>query len=1230
MEPIPSGSRGAVRLHLQGSRSADDAGFLIGSQQWSFPTRQSSLLPRFTSLPIHLQSGIARCLQLTPSTVPLSADRLGLYPSNAAEAGSSVDSDIIYAQRFLHQHHPGIDIPDFVLSSIIHDNARALEDTAHDLGGSLGLADAQAIAVLGPIKLQQKRIYAVVCIGGRNRSSLLLHQLQIHVNDSTEGVHSHSEATAIKKGKAKAVATDSSMISFVPAYDVERKYKTPILQIIASPDGSRLAVRTHSSTSFLVLRHDDREEHPLRLQLGTLHRISYSTDGHAQHQDVCFSRNDPEVAACVNRLGSIDVFRIPEGGRQRGQQQQRQAPDPASATPADDSPARGSPSPGSTGRRSLPPPTLAPVSDRNVLISPATIRHISSEFLAKATTYPEDYIHSDNGSDAEDQATRTSPSFERAVFRISFGSDDQSLFLLSRCTLMHVKFELQDGQAHADTAPQIRTILRSKFCTTSFRRARFFSMASSNRTSLHSILAVCSSDSIHWFDMDEPSKPLFATAHHRGDDPTLFLTQLPPVKGNSSKSHQPEDDTSLWALSSLRNDMMSCYTVVSLRENSSGYDLCHDDSAPEVASAGLRYTLGEAASIIPTSSSSSELLRPSSPPLFLDIGEFLRNGHVFESWITMQINDRGALLARLLQVSFGDVATQQADDMVKFDIMQPSMDSHLYVDSSAISPSRHEQVEWLNNIKTRVLNYKNLHHAAFAGKNDAQMGKSDPISDRRKQAELLLHLQGVPRKGHASVHAATLSLGQLLRDLAERTSNQDAKDTDKAAKSTWSIEMDLSEDANKGPSTTKHVLVFRNDLRHAFSSFSASSAQGSWSRVAAIVADGQTAGATEQDGRGDPLEHALSAAISRTEAAPYLPTEAVVQPWSAKARRAVQDSLRQASRQMMLDLALESEIFVRTKARILDEGAPTQRPQQRQGTNWTAFEHREIYNFVEEQGVTIPPPRVGSIGLSFFAPLRSGDVEATAELRMEQTNTKKGFDEAELEMLLPSTSSTARLLLAEWQLGEDPTEYTYLDPFEGLHRLPRASRLTGPTARARSLSFSRASSASTEDRSRSRSRNRSRKQSAGPSLSQLDAFTSQGPASSYSASLASQSQPANISSGAAPTLMPRRKRQHQAILSRSQPLRASDQGLHRTHSNDPMSMPARATRTMQSQRAAPKFGLAGSFADLTPTVSPALSQIGAPTQSHFGASTQIEAGRFGARPIQADRPPQKKKRASGF
>ncbi len=412
-----------------------------------------------------------------------------------------------------------------------------------------------------------------------------------------------------------------------------------------------------------------------------------------------------------------------------------------------------------------------------------------------------------------------------------------------------------------------------------------------------------------------------------------------------------------------------------------------------------------------------------------------------------------------------------------------------------------------------------------------------------------------------------------------------------------------------------------------------SSSQGVWSRSADVD------GSLDQNGhrvsaakpQTDLVEKALDQTREDINITPYLPTRDTAQSWRPQEQNAMQKAMRSSSKQMTLDLALEAEVFLRPKVRLLDEGASTQRPQQRPGTNWTAFEHRDIYHFVEEQGSTIPPPRVGSVGLSFFAPLRTGDVEAAAGSSEGPDGVDRGLNEAELETLLPSTSSTARLLLAEWQLGEDPTEYRYLDPFEGLHRLPRASRLRGPTARARSRSFSRASSASTEDRSRSRSR--SRKASVPMSFSQSGAFASQGPSSSYPSSVVSQSQPAGPSSGAPPTLISRRKRQQDTVLSRSQPVRASMQGFDRGSST-----PERATRppvqqtplAAQSQPAAPRFGFAGSFGDLTPTVSPASSQVGTPTQTQFATSTQIETGRFGARPAKADRPPKKKKRASGF
>lgn len=1233
MDPIPSGSRGPVLLRLQGSRSTDDASaVLVAAQQWSFTIEHSRQHPDITLSEVRTQAGSSSSVRLTSATVSHSTDRLSLFPAKSSEAGSSIDAGIVSAQRFLHQYNPDIDIPDYILSQLIYDNALALEDTAHELDGSLGLADAQAIAVLGPVVLGQKRTYAVICIGGGNRDCLLLHQLEAVPSDSEEASASDRERSPSTHPEDKAKVTENSKLRFIPAHQVERKYKTPILQIALSPNKEHIAVRGHSGANFLALKHKYGQDGTPRLFLETVHQVEYGINGSCQHLDICFSKSLPTLAASVDRLGNIDLHHLAADHRsstQTGRASNSPATNPTEigANASDDADSQECESgPSAAGSERPVPPTSSLVT-----------RRVSAQLLRQAMPENADAIAED-AADQPAQTTDTSTLSKQGPFKIIFGSDEHNLFLLTRHALLHIQLEATTDAPQADNTQQITILLRSAFCLTSFRRARFFSVAAAETESCQSLLAVCSSDSLYWFDLHRPSKPLFATAHHRGDDPTLFLAQLPPVRQQEPAASQQDQNYQAlrWFLSSRRNDMVSCYTVTPQPHQGSGTDLIRSTDETSTSSR-VRYVLDPAPVLVPSVLSDQELRRPAAPPLFVVLDELLRQKQGPNILLRLDVTHRGALLAHTLGMDVRDSPSRSSRYQVRsleLEVMQPSTGTLLYIDEVNETTSLHYCADPLSGVKTKLVNYGKLYRSLFSPEDHAasQLGRTD-ITKVTKNNRLLLHsLLIEPIKGNAAVHAAMISLGELIRDISRY---QKDGDQDQAArqgkKSSWSTALDLTDSNGPTVETARAILDVRSDIRHALSSLGSSSSQRLWSRAASVVSDCHTMGMVAGNGHfsnlplhsNDVVENVLSLSDSKIDPLPYLPTKSAVKDWTGTERSTTQASLRKASRRMMLDMALETKIFVRPKARILDEGAPTQRPQRRQGTNWTASEHRDIYNFVEEQGGTIPPPHIGSVGLSFFAPLRGGDIEAAAGTDAE--GSKPGLNEAEVESLLPSTSSTARLLLAEWQLGEDPADYTYLDPFEGLHRLPRASRMVGPTARARSRSFSRASSASTEDRSRSRSRSRSRKQSAAPSFSQSGAYASQtnsqGTVSSYPSSSVGYSQAGGPSSSAPPTLISRRKRQHNDIVSRSQPIRAPAQNLDQT--------PGRNTPTTMRTSAAPAQSQPAATR-LTPTVLPPSSQVGTPTQSRFGASTQIEAGRFGARPAKPDKPAKKKKRASGF
>ncbi|KAJ9476105.1 hypothetical protein PHBOTO_006189 [Pseudozyma hubeiensis] len=1233
MELLQPGSGGAARLSIKGHRAHDgDSGdvALVTSQQWSFPVGQATRPVKLSIAQIDTQSGSSTNVQLAPPTIAPAATRtFSLYPNTTEEAGTSVDADILSAQRFLRQQHSDLDLSDHLLSQLIHDNAKDLEKAGHALDGSLGIADAQAIALLGPVRTPQGHLHAVVCVGGHNRDCVLLHQLVVfdHENGHPLSPRDEQDHGRTSRANGDARSAKPARLRFVPARRPEQCYRTPILQIVASADRQLVAIRTYSNTTLLALRHGEGPHGIPRVFLETVHQTHYSSSGKAQHRDFHFHAANPSLAAAIDRHGNLDIHRFQLEKRQT--QQLTPTTDLSSPSPLPSDPSESN----AKRRPNAFPGSPAPASAALSAGISVSVHRVPVDALIEAMNEDDPGARSDNEAEAD------SPGTDKTPLKAVFGRDDHGLFLFSRHALHHVRLASSGTEPGAEAPPRIDTLIRTSLCLSSFERATIYSIATTATGSDHQLLAVCSSDTIFWYEVKEPVRPLFSTPHHRRDDPTLHLTVLPGTA----------DNLILFLLSSRRNDVASCYAVRTKPAEGPGYDLFDANASTDSLPRRWEYTLDSAPSLVPPITSSAPAIgKLAAPTSYVDAAHILQR-EAASGWFAFALNHCGTLWSQKLIMASDspyDPATSSNADFV-LEVLPASSDTHLYLAYPQDPLPSKTKMDESSFVRTKIVNHRELCRSLFgstvggdaAGQLNNKVGDYD--RDYHQAAARLINSFDDARLGSVTADAAIPSLGQLLRSLDKDAGvgSRGLGDFGQADCGSWSTALHRDGDDGADEARLRKIFDARSDFRRAFPSLGQSSAQGPWFRAATLLSKGPLDNSHHQDGhpshvsslRDDILERALgqSNAQIHDEAAQYLPTQESVKTWSAKGRRALQESIRKAHQEMSLDLALESELYVRPKVRILDEGAPTQRPQQRQGTNWTAFEHQYIYNFVEEQGDTIPPPHIGSVGLSFFAPLRSGDVEGwTPGGRHEKQGSR--LDEAELEALLPSTSSTARLLLAEWQLGEDPTDYNYLDPFQGLHRLPRASRLRGPTARARSRSFSRASSASTEDRSRSRSR--SRKQSAAPSLSHSGVFDSQGPPSSYPPSLVGHSQAASVASQAPPTLVSRRKRHREAAVTRSQPIRASTQAYGPSQSTQPPTMSSRAREaSVAAQTQPPRFGFAGSFGDLTPTVSPAFSQVGTPTQSHFGvAATQIEAGRFGARPAKPDRPPKKKKRASGF
>lgn len=1218
MDPIPAGSRGALRLHPGARPSREDANIsVLPSQRWTFQSDQTCRDARFATSPWITSSGTSHSATLTPATAPPPSAIRSLYLATDDEAPASIDADILAAQRFLRSHHPDVEIPDHILAQVFVENASDIHGRGCSLdGGAIGLADAQAVALLGPLALPDKRIYAVVCIGGFHRNMLLVHQLQVSAprqDDSASAVQI-PEAGPSTRALQELPSTQPDALRFIPAHQAQHTFATPVLQIVASSDRMQLALRTHSTTAFFSLGPPDASALQHGPQLHPIQHVRFGQDGSTQHHDIAFSPYTPNVAAAVDRDGNITTFRP-----------QTRDPDSGGSDPPPPSKDALPPPPSSAASRSAEWRKHAQPSrgsPESAALS-VDVQHIDVGRCI-GQMQPQTDSRDLDGSSTTEPVRNERPSFE-GPYRIAFGAADDSIILLSRHSILSICVESSDAVTDAAPTARVASVFQSSFSTASFRRARFVSMATASSQSQHPLLAVCSTDSIHWFHLGHELRPLFAVAHHRGDDPTLALTHLPRTErsGTNTASENSNLDKVMWTLSSRNNNVVSCYTVTVDLRMDAAFESCPD---PNACSSEEKYKLGDAPSLLPSPFVTSHQQRLGAPPLFVSATELLSQQCSPASWLSFHMTERGMLSAQMLRLDVDPLGESASQTQLgaELQVAEPLVPTQLYLHDSVTPSATTGEVDSLSNVKTRIVDQHYLQQAIFSRQRLPYRREQTDVEMTANLTERLRQSSAESTTAHVSTRASTLTLGQLLRDSCPGAASKQRDDS--SSKASWSNVPDPLAGDGGAQAAESSIMALRREVRHALSSLGVSPAQHAWSRSATAASHaGETIDGIDPaiTGDVDPLEHALHHKDDQSEVAPYLASRARVQSWNSTERKATQRSLRDAARRMALDLALETEVFVRPKARILDEGASTQRPQQRRGTNWTPLEHRDIFAFVEEQGGTVPPPHVGSIGLSFFAPLRSNDLEAAAAASASQSSDGQGLSGADLERLLPSTSSTARLLLSEWQLGEDPNEYTYVDPFEGLHRLPRASRLRGSSARARSRSFSRASSASTEDRSRSRSR--SRKPFMGGSFSQPEGHSSPAPGSSYPASVASHSQPVGSSSLAPPTLVSRRKRPHGGVISRSQPLRAP--GAERAQPrNDtpPMSVLAVSSTppprfdAAQTQPAPPRFG------------SLIASEVGSPGPAATTAYTQVEAGLFGARPANTDRPPKKKKRASGF
>ncbi|PWZ01276.1 hypothetical protein BCV70DRAFT_91796 [Testicularia cyperi] len=1211
LNPLNPGSSGAARLCLaHDGRSLNHDHIATASSSsvplpfWSLAVFNDALSPTFEPL---ATSHATTSIQLTPLTLPSPSHTFTLHSKQGQHTHTSLDASIVSARRTLQQFYPDVDIPDWVLADAISDNAQQLDSTVAglnpDLDGSYAIAHGSALALLGPVSASHSAeasssdVFALLSVGGDNRDHLLVHQLHVAAAESLN----HRSPPLSDRAREKQPQRPAS-IRFCPAFRSEATFATPILQITPSFDRRRVIVRTHSSTTVYQLqtRHGAAG---LRSIWHRDHRdfLPNSEAGGSRHMHVCFCPLDSSRLAAIDSRGIIDLISLP---------------------------------------------------------------------IDRLHTYSTTRLEME-----ELQRERQRPC-NREPWQISFGHNSSTLIVMSAASVFRLDLPpdsqlkagpdfTDHGQSPADPqprpAPRIHKLASAPFCLSYRRPGRFISMAMAHPASKLPLLAVSSSENIHWFDLcdrlDASSSigdlPLFSCQHHRADDPSLMLFPLPPLD-----SQMQRQSVAMWALGSLRHRAVSVYSV---RANTNAtFDAVNKSSGQPIrtpsdkgtsveprplAIKGLwdrdDFALDMAPLHFPTALPDSVL--PGAAPLIFDSVDLLshRDGTEVSTagdtpppssqrWVQIAMSDRGGLFWQTLACyAKGAVAVLDNEQIhrqgIAVERCEPRLKTSLYKTDDSV-----ELAGPYSAVATRVLPFAGLYKSVVSDRlnrstsddsflhTDADIGRLADLLDGETSESLLNDLSSAASSTGLSSLATLKSMGQVVQSLLRQ--DEISKTASPVARNAL-----VSDQVHADKRVRAALDAFRAKLESRFSTIDSSPWQCAWLDLPLPEDSKDENRSTE--GRLQRRADVLKSS--------FVPKREAVSAWTKAERRALQHSLDHACAQTVFDADLESPVFVARKIRILDPGKSVPRRNDRfsrgrGGTNWTALDHKEAYGHTDDQdddGPTIPPPQVGPVQFGFFEPLTMTDASATADVPADgsvaATATAASQQAASLA-LLPKVTATARVLLSEWQLGEDPTGYEYCDPYEGLHRLPRASRLSGPTVRARSRSFSRASSVVSGDlyghaRHRSRSGGRSK-------LKKQSSMTPAPPSSSQFLSASNAVAPPQLASKR------QRRTQQEPSLSNYTPSqsqwssRATTPHYPHHHYQQPQHPPQQLSRNQ--------------LVDVAPSSSPDPAHRHLDPAHHHapGISTQIEPGRFGARPSSnfGHKPPpqisqtKKKKRAQGF
>ncbi|SPO40476.1 uncharacterized protein PSFLO_05958 [Pseudozyma flocculosa] len=614
--------------------------------------------------------------------------------------------------------------------------------------------------------------------------------------------------------------------------------------------------------------------------------------------------------------------------------------------------------------------------------------------------------------------------------RIATGTERGDLFMASASSLYRVRIEASDPPR----------AVRECFYTTrvgkdTLSRHRFTSLVSPGHRSELPLLAACTDTELLWFSMQDTTQPLFSVQHHRGPDRSLCLSALP----------SPDPTVARFVLSSKRNRLLTAYTIaLAPREAATGFAGNTTTTTATFPSTklldGRPLLFRHHPMLVPTSLPSGEM--PGSRPAVLDLsvlgdgtGRTWRRDAGLDYQL-FEVTDRGAVFTRFLSCRS---PVEDAEEDVA-----PGSDTLAFVTSSITDPVDEAELDRLEHpgpfglVDTRIVDLRNVYRAAISDTLNRRLGSPGDRLDALV-CKIKERLDRPPDPLHGRVTSTATVLASACREL-------DGRNTGSSASRHPPTSIHFLPDAPSWHDLEKHGSAKRQ-IDELLSRIDQD--QDSFDLIPVLW---QLCGLpAPSSGGADKLgREQLDDALQQMLVSRYGPASSTISASDAQHRRALERSSELARKQVMFDIGASARARLNRSDTTFDAGFwPVNEPNfERRSTNW-AYADEEAFSQRYRSTQPAPPPPRGAPEVRFEVldprrPEPARRASKAAKLEKTEDERGKGSGEAEPDMAAFKTTSTTRLLLYEWDLGQPVSSYVYNDPYQNL-MLPPDSRSRSQT-----------------------------------------------------------------------------------------------------------------------------------------------------------------------------------------